>query len=154
MHDGFVVISQFDGDVNFLRLNLSEGSAEVVSSDKIGKDNVSFGMFEFERGESRNDYVALIATPEGPLMFLNGLRYSPHIDQTDVKISDDGEFSHFLVLHDQAPIFGLFYKKKFGIGLHPYLHSREDFDFYYWLSKNIKNPKLYESYKKEKNLSG
>jgi hypothetical protein len=34
------------------------------------------------------------------------------------------------------------------VGSNPYDENREDVDFYYWLSKNMENPKLYDFYRK------
>lgn len=144
-----VLLSQFDGDVKYLKLELSTGDAQLILASEIDKDKVSFGMFECEESVAGLNRVALLATPEGPLMFLNNMQLYPEVDKTRIKIKDDENFSHFLVLHDGNPVFGLFYEKKFGIGLHPYNNSREDIDFYYWLSKNISNPKLYKIYTKE-----
>lgn len=144
-----VLLSQFDGEVEYLKIKISTGDAQIFSAGEIDKDKVSFGMFECEQGVSGLSWVALLATPKGPLMFLNHMQLYPEADKTKIKIKDDDNESHFLVLHEGKAIFGLFYKKKFGIGLHPYNNAREDIDFYYWLSKNIDNPKLYQVYTRE-----
>lgn len=144
-----VLLSQFDGEVKYLKIKLSTGDAQIIPASEIDKDKVTFGMFECEESASGLNCVALLATPQGPLMLLNDTRLYPDADKTKIKIKDDEDLSHFLVLHEGEQIFGLFYEKKFGIGLHPYNNTREDIDFYYWLSKNIGNPKLYKIYTKE-----
>lgn len=106
-------------------------------------------MFEIERRDPNVDIVVLLATPDGPLLFLNGNQYCPEKGKTKISINDDENLSHLLVSHEGRPIFGLFYEKKFGIGLHPYNKTREDIDFYYWLCTKISNPKFYEVYTKD-----
>ena len=69
--------------------------------------------------------------------------------KSHVEVSDDGNYSSFKISHENQHVFECFYETKFGIGLHPYNNQREDIDFYFWLSKNINNPKLYEAYTKE-----
>ena len=59
------------------------------------------------------------------------------------------KLSHFMVSHDDQLIFELLYEEKDGVGSHPYNKSREDVDFYYWLSKSAGNPKLYNYYSKK-----
>lgn len=149
MQGDSVLLSQFDGQVEFLKIKFSTGDAQIISASEIDKDKVSFGMFEYEENASGLNCVALLATPQGPLMFLNHMRLYPKADKTTVEIKDDENLSHILVLHETRPIFGLFYESKFGIGLHPYNSARRDIDFYYWLSENIGDPKMYEIYSKE-----
>lgn len=149
MENKFVAVNQFDGAVHLLKIDMVTGDRKIVSADDLDESQVSFGLFESERESPDLESVALIATPEGPLLFLNDLKYQPKIGKTKIEVEDDGGISHFRVLHERQCIFGLFYKEKFGIGVHPYNNSREDIDFYYWLSRNIKNPKLYEAYTKE-----
>jgi hypothetical protein len=149
MQGKFVAVHQFDGSVKLLKIDLGTGERQVVPHEAVDEKNVTFGMFEVEKVEPELETVALLATPEGPLLVLKDLQFRPDIQKTRIEIKDDGQFSHFLVLDNGEPVFGLFYEPKFGIGLHPYLHERQDFDFYYWLSKNINNPKLYQSYTRE-----
>lgn len=143
-----VLVSQFNGDVKLLKINLSTLDAKIIPVDDINRDKVSFGMFEYQEGALGIEYVALLATPQGPLMFLNQLQFYPEIDKTRIKVEDSEQFSKFLLLQEYTPIFSFFYEKKFGIGLHPYSLTRDDIDFYYWLSRNIGNPKLYKTYTK------
>ena len=149
MENKSVVINQFDGTTKLLRVDIKTGRREIVSADKFANDKFSFGLFEVEREGENIESVALLATPDGPLLFLNEMQYRPEINKTKIKLRDDGKFSNFRILHEENFIFGLFYEQKFGIGLHPYNNNREDIDFYYWLSKNINNPKFYEIYTKE-----
>jgi hypothetical protein len=149
MQNKFVAVEQFDGSVELLKIDLATGERQIVAHDELDEKDVAFGMFEVEKIEPEVESVALLATPEGPLLILNDLQYRPDIQNTRIEVKDDGKFSHFLVLDDGEPVFGLFYEKKFGIGINPYLNEREDIDFYYWLSKNINNPKLYQVYTKE-----
>lgn len=149
MQNKFAVINQFDNDVNLLKLNLLTGDAQLISTNKIDEDQISFGMFEIENHELHIDIVALLATPDGPLLFLNGSQYRPEIGKTKISVKDDENLSHLLISHEGHPIFGIFYEKKFGIGLHPYHKNREDIDFYYWLSRKISDPKLYAVYTKD-----
>ena len=149
MQSKFAVISQFDNDVNLLKLNLSTGSGQLILSENINEDQISFGMFEIENHELHIDLIALLATPDGPLLFLNGNQYRPEIGKTKISIKNEENLSHFLISHEGRPIFGISYEKKFGIGLYPYNKSREDIDFYYWLCKNISNSKLYAVYTKK-----
>lgn len=147
--DKFVAVHQFDGSVKLLEIDLTTGERRIVPHDAVDEKHVTFGMFEVEKVEPELECVALLATPQGPLLILKDLQFRPDIHSTKIKVEDVGQFAHFLVLDDGEPVFGLFYEKKFGTGLHPYLNGREDFDFYYWLSKNINNPKLYQVYTKE-----
>lgn len=149
MQDKFVAVPQFDGSVKLLKINLATGERELVQHDEVDEKQLAFGMFESEKAVPELESVALLGTSEGPLLILKDLQFHPDIETTKIEVKDDGDFSHFLVLDEGRPVFGLFYTAKFGVGLHPYLHTREDFDFYYWLSKNINNPKLYQSYTRE-----
>ena len=144
-----IAISQFDGAVKLLKIDMVTGNRKVISVNELSENQLCFGMFESEKVGSNLESVALVASPEGPLLLLNDFQYRPQIDKTRITVRDDGEFSHFRVLHEGECIFGLFYREKFGVGLHPYNNSREDVDLYYWLSKNINNPKLYEIYTKD-----
>jgi hypothetical protein len=149
MQNKFVAVSQFDGSVKLLKIDLATGEREIVPHDEVDEKQVTFGMFEVEKVNQELVSVVLLATPEGPLLILKDLHFRPEIESTKIEVKDDGQFSHFLVLDEGEPVFGLFYEAKFGIGLHPYLNEREDVDFYYWLSENINNPKLYQAYTKE-----
>jgi len=149
MQKKIAVISRFDNDTSLLKLDLSTGAGQLISADDINEDQISFGMFEIEKRQPHSDIVALVATATGPLLFLNEMQYALAMGKTKISIKDDEIFSHFSISHDGRPVFGLFYEKKFGIGLHPYNKSREDIDFYYWLYKNIMNPNLYTIYTKE-----
>lgn len=149
MQGKLAIISRFDNDTELLKLDLSTGVGQLISTEDVNEDQISFGMFEIERSGSHTDIVALIATPSGPLLFLNDVQYRPEIGKTKISIKDDEIFSHFLIVHEGHSVFGLFYEKKFGVGLHPYSKSREDIDLYYWLCKNISNSKLYAVYTKE-----
>lgn len=149
MENKFSIISQFDGEVNLLKLNLHMGSGQLISTDKVDEDQISFGMFEIENHETHVDLVALLGTPDGPLLFLNGNQYRPEIGKTTISIKDDENLSRFVISHEGLPIFRMFYEKKFGTALHPYNINREDFDFYYWLYKKILEPELYAVYTRD-----
>lgn len=144
-----VDISQFDGSVNLLKIIISTGEREITPADEVNKDDIAFGLFEVEKSEFDLNSVALLATPDGPLLLLKEIQYRPDISKTKIKINADGKFVHFQILHEKNHIFGLFYEEKFGIGLHPYNNTREDIDFYYWLCKKINMPKFYQTYTKE-----
>jgi hypothetical protein len=149
MENKLITIGQFDGDAELLKIDLSTGEASLVPAHNFDKSKICFGMYESEKNGSSLDYVALIATAEGPLLFLKTLQYRPEIGKTQIKIQDDDEYCSFRVLHAGQPVFGCFYERKFGIGLHPYNRGREDVDFYYWLSKHITDPKLYKVYSRD-----
>ena len=146
MQNKFIAINQFDGTVKLLKIELSTGNRHVIPAEGVDKTSIAFGLFEME---SESETVALLATPGGPLLFLKDLQYRPEIGKTKIEVTDDGGFSHFQVFHDGGIVFSLFYKEKFGIGLHPYNNNREDIDFYYWLEKNHNDPKFYKVYTKE-----
>jgi hypothetical protein len=144
-----IAISQFDGTVKLMKIELSTGAREIVPAKDIGEEKITFGMFEVEESNHRSESIALVATPQGPLLIFNDTLYRPNAAQTKVDIADDKEISHFRILHQGTPIFGLFYKEKFGIGLHPYNRDREDIDFYFWLKNKINEPKFYKAYTRE-----
>lgn len=146
MQKRFLAVHQFGGNVRLLKIDLTTGERRLVPHDEIDERDVTFGMFEVENLEPDLESVALLATPEGPLLILKDLQFRPDIQRTKIEVKDEGQLSHFLILNGGEPVFGLFYPEKFGVGLHPYLNEREDVDFYYWLSKNINNPKLYQTY--------
>lgn len=143
-----IAIPRFDGTADLLRIDTTTGSGELISPDELNKDQIAFGMFEAETGMLERSFVALVATPDGPLLFLKGHAFRPDSTKTTIIIKDDVHLSHFLVSHDDELVFSVSYEPKFGSGLHPYSRTREDIDFYFWLSKNINNPKLYVVYTK------
>lgn len=149
MQNKLVAISQFDGNVKLLQIDLTTGERWIVPYDKVGEQDITFGMFEVEKLEPEPESVALLATPDGPLLILKDLQFRPDVQSTTIEVKDEAEFGHFRVLDHDKLVFGLFYERKFGVGLHPYLNAREDFDFYYWLSKHINDPKLYQAYTRE-----
>lgn len=144
-----IAVSQFDGTVNLLKLNLISGEREIIAADTVNEDHVSFGLFELESEQPKLEYLALLATPDGPLLVFDDDVYYPEPGKTTIDITDDGNHSHFKLMDDGELVFGLFYESKFGIGLHPYNRTREDIDFYYWLSKKISDPKFYTTYTKD-----
>ena len=149
MENLIIAISQFDRPVNLLKINLSTGEREIISSDDVEAKDVTFGLFDFEENDSVLNTVALIATPKGPLLFLKDEKYYPEIKKTKIKITNQEEYFYFQILHEDKHVFGLFYEEKFGIGSHPYNNTREDVDFYYWLCQNVNNPLLYKTYTRE-----
>jgi hypothetical protein len=144
----FIAVYRFNNSVEVLKFSLVTGAISIISADEVEKSKISVGFFESENNQSGTDLVALVATPDGPLLIMNSVQYSPKMGITKIRITDAGDFSHFSVLDKGVNIFGLFYKEKAGIGSHPYNEVREDVDFYCWLSKHIGNPKLYEHYNK------
>jgi hypothetical protein len=149
MENTTIAISQFDGSVKLLRVCLATGERDLIPANEIHEDEIAFGLFDFEKSETGLDSVALVATPEGPLFFLKNMQYRPALNKTKIKIDSDGNYFHFQILHEENHIFGLFYKEKSGIGLHPYNRSREDIDFYYWLCKKINMPQFYQTYTRD-----
>lgn len=149
MLKGLVAVHQFDGCVKLLKIDLATGAREVVPSDVVMEDEVGFGFFEIETINTGLSTVALMATPAGPLLFLNELRYYPDVERSKIDIQDHKNFSTFTISHGERRVFEFSYEEKFGIGLHPYNNSREDIDFYYWLGKYINNPQLHEKYSRE-----
>jgi hypothetical protein len=149
MEKRLVAVRQFDGSVELLKIDIMSGEREIIPFSAVEKNRVAFGFFEIEKNEAELDTVALVATPDGPLFFLKDLKYFPEIKKTKIKINQDGDFFHFQILHEGHHVFGLFYEEKFGIGLHPFIHTREDFDFYYWLRTIIDNPEFYQKYTRE-----
>lgn len=149
MPSKFIAVSQFDGTVNLLKMDLSSGTREIIPADAVAEDDVSFGLFEIEKNAPEPDYLALLATPDGPLLVFKDGQYYPDLEQTRIEITGDGQYSHIRIFDDGDIVFGMFYEDKFGIGLHPYNRTREDIDFYYWLSKKINDPKFYTTYTKD-----
>lgn len=146
MKNQIVALRQFDGTVKLLKLNLATGEREVIASDGVDDSRTTRGLYDAEGEGAEMETVALVATPEGPLLMLQDQPYRPSVDGTRIVVQDDGELCHFMVFDQGEPIFGLFYEPKFGIGLHPYANEREDIDFYYWLSRNINDPHLHQVY--------
>lgn len=144
-----IAISQFDGTIKLMKIVLSTGERKIVPAKEIEEEKVTFGLFEVEENQYHTESIALVATPDGPLLIFNDTLYHPNASETKVDIADDGEFSHFRILHKGSPIFGMFYKEKFGLGLHPYNRNREDIDFYFWLKNKINEPKFYNAYTRE-----
>lgn len=151
MENRFVAVRQFDGTVELLKINFATGEREIIPFNDIEKNKIAFGFFEIEKDKSELHTAALIATPEGPLFFLKDLKYFPKMGKTKIKINPNGDFFHFQIFHDGQHVFGMFYEEKFGIGLHPFINSREDCDFYYWLSTIIDNPEFYQKYTRDIN---
>ncbi len=135
-----IALSQFDGTQQ-LKIDLSTGDRQIIPVAATG-DN-AFGMFDAEDGQQ---LLALLATQDGPLLIFQDAQHRPQLGKTSIAIIDEGDSSHCRILHDGALVMELAYQRKHGIGLHPYNRSREDIDFYYWLSKNIGNPALYATY--------
>ena len=149
MENSVVAVSQFDGTVGLLRIYLTTDEREIIPAAEVNEDDIAFGLFDVEKSETELDSVALLATPDGPLLLLKEMQYRPDINKTKIKIENDGDFLHFQILHGENHIFGLFYREKFGIGLHPYNNNREDIDFYYWLCRKINMPQFYKTYTKD-----
>lgn len=149
MKEKFIAVYRYNNSVEVLKICLATGNFEIIAADGVDKSKVAVGFFEIEKNQSEQDCVALIATPDGPLLIMNSTQYVPKIVETKIEVIDGEKFSHLLISDDGKNIFGLFYEEKAGVGSHPYNESREDVDFYYWLSKNIGNPKLYQHYKKD-----
>lgn len=89
MQNKLVAINRFDNDANLLRLDLSTGAGKLMPRDGIDEDQISFGMFEVENHAAHADIIALLATPDGPLLFLNGNQYRPETGKTKISIKDD-----------------------------------------------------------------
>jgi hypothetical protein len=144
-----IAISQFDGSVKLMKIDLSTGERKIVPAHEVNEDKVTFGLFEAEADDKLAESIALVGTPDGPLLVFNDTLYHPSAEETTVDIVDQEDYSHFRILHDGEPIFGMFYKPKFGIGLHPYNRNREDIDFYFWLKDKINSPRFYETYTRQ-----
>lgn len=145
----FIAIRQFDGCTKLLKVDLSTGEYEIVLADEIDKEKITFGLFEIEEGKHSAEFVALVATPGGPLLISTGILYRPLIAKTQAVIVDDDRRSRFRILHEGSPIIELSYEEKWGIGLHPYASSRDDIDFYFWLAGHIDKPEFYRAYTRE-----
>lgn len=146
MQNQIVALRQFDGTVKLLKINLATGERGIIPAEGVEKSRIARGMYEAEGEGAELETVAMVATPEGPLLMLQDQPYRPSVADTKIVVQDDAQLCHFMVFDQGEPIFGLFYEPKFGIGLHPYVNAREDIDFYYWLSKNINDPKLHQTY--------
>ncbi|MYN19495.1 hypothetical protein GTP81_22385 [Rugamonas sp. FT107W] len=145
----FVAVSQFDATVNLLKMDLVSGTGEIIPADAVAEGDVSFGLFEVEKSASGLDYLALLATPDGPLLVFKDGRYRPNLERTRIEITGDGKCSAIRIFDGGDVVFGLSYEDKFGIGLHPYNRTREDIDFYYWLSKKINDAKFHATYTRD-----
>lgn len=148
MKEKFAAVYRYNNPVEVLKINLATSNFEIIAADGVDKSTVAVGFFEIEKNQDGQDLVAITAAPDGPLLIVNSIQYAPKIGQTKIEITDDEKYSHALISDEAKNIFGLFYEVKAGVGSHPYNESREDVDFYFWLSKNIGNPKFYEYYKK------
>lgn len=151
MLNRYVMLTQFDGDVLMLKIEMSTGHRQVLKTRDMSGADTSFGMFEVESDQQGSPTVALMATPKGPLIIFNGEFYYPNEEKTTIEIKDGKSESHMQILDGGVHVFGLFYKEKFGIGLHPYNRNREDIDFYYFLKTKINDPMLYKTYTKDIN---
>lgn len=136
-----VTLSQFDGTQQLLKIDLASGTRQIIPA-AAGSDT-AFGMFE---AEDNQHFLALLATPDGPLLLFKDCQYRPQLDKTSIAITDDENHSCCRILHDGALVTELAYQRKHGIGLHPYNRDREDIDFFYWLSQHIGSPALYATY--------
>ena len=145
----FVAVSQFDGSAKLLTVDLSSGKHMIVPAEKISGNKITFGQFEFEESTHSPAFIALIATPDGPLLISEGVMYQPAIARTMALIVDEGGCSRFRVLHDGTPILEMSYAEKWGVGLHPYVINREDIDFYFWLKCRFDKPDFYQAYTRE-----
>ena len=77
MEQKLVAISRFDGSVSLLKIDLLIGTKEIIPIHNVELDKISFGFYEQEKGAPPSDSIALLATPEGPLLFLDDLEYRP-----------------------------------------------------------------------------
>jgi hypothetical protein len=145
----FVAVSQFEGSVDLLKIDLATRAWEIIPTTEVMPDEVSFGLFEIERDGPACEIVALLATPKGPLLIFKEHQYRPEIGKTTIGLKTVRDSTRFRILHAGEEVFGLSYVDKFGIGLHPYNRKRSDIDFYFWLSIEIDNPKFYEVYTRE-----
>jgi hypothetical protein len=136
-----IALSQFDGSRQLLKIDLVSGARKLIPAQ--ADSDTAFGMFDAENGQH---YLALVATPDGPLLMFKDAQYRPQLGRTRIDITDGLNYSHCRILHDGALVVELAYQIKHGIGLHPYNRDREDIDFYYWLSRHIGDPDLYATY--------
>jgi len=144
-----IAIRQFDGCTKLLKVDLSTGRHEIVLPDEVDKEKITFGLFEIEEGNHSPEFVALVATPDGPLLISTGLLYRPLIAKTQAVIVDQDRRSQFRLLHEGTPVIDFSYDEKWGIGLHPFANSRNDIDFYFWLAGHIDKPNFYQAYTRE-----
>jgi hypothetical protein len=136
-----ITLSQFDGTRQLLQIDLVSGEQQIIPA--AADRDTAFGMFE---AEDNQHFLALLATPDGPLLLFKDCQYRPQLDKTSITITDGPAYSHCCILHDGALVVELAYQSKHGIGLHPYNRDREDIDFYYWLNQHIGSPALYATY--------
>jgi len=145
----FIAVRQFDGSAKLLKVDLSSGAYELLSSEGVGEEEITFGLFEIEENNLSPKFIAVIATPEGPKLISDGMLYRPDIASTTAVIIDDSTKSIFRILHEGSPIFEMPYSEKWGIGLHPFARNREDVDLYFWLKGHIDSPDFYLAYTRE-----
>ncbi len=148
MHEKFVAIILYDNSTNLLKIGMTTQCGELILSRSVEESCQAFGIGEFEED---GNFFALLATPEGPLLCYKGFQYRPEFNKTTIELKDEGELSHFRVLHEGEVFFHMTYVEKIGIGLHPYANCREDIDFYYWLSnsKVLSEPSMYKHYTRQ-----
>ncbi|WEF30633.1 hypothetical protein [Pseudoduganella chitinolytica] len=142
MVDKYVVVPQFDGATELLRIDLCSGAMEVVAADTVDVAQLAFGMFERETLERPTQPVAFLATPDGPLLLLGSVRCRPAPGQTLIHVGS----SYVQVRHEGRHLFGQHRTARSGIGLHPYNNCPEDVDFWRWLERQIDDPRFYATY--------
>ena len=144
-----IAVTQFDGTVTLMKIDLATGAREFVPSTEVDEEKVAFGLYEIEESGHHAESIALLATPDGPVLIFNDTLYHPDADETKVEIADQEAVSHFRVLHRGTPVFELAYEQKSATGLHPYARHREDVDFYFWLKSKVNDPDFYRVYTRE-----
>jgi hypothetical protein len=148
MKKEFIFLKNYNNSVDALKFFLGTNDSVIVPASEVESAKFSTGFFEIEKRGGVTDITALVATPEGPLLILNAIQHFPKLGKTKIEVRDDEKSHHFLVFDDEKFLFGIFYEEKAGVGSNPYDENREDVDFYYWLSKNMENPKLYDFYRR------
>lgn len=73
-----IATGQFDGSVNLMKIDLTTGAREIVPMGETGEEKVAFALFEDEEGIHHSESIALVATPDGPLLIFNGTLYRPN----------------------------------------------------------------------------
>ena len=91
MHDR--AIGLYDSAVGLLKINMTTDVGELVPSQDVNNSNIAFGTAEIERN---GNFVALLATPEGPLLCFKGFQYRPELDKTAFDLKDEKEQSSHL----------------------------------------------------------
>jgi len=145
----FIFLNRYNNSRDILKISLETSGSKIVSANEVDNKKISTGFFEAEKRNDGIDIIALVATSAGPLLIFNSLQYFFELGRTKIDVGGSEKLSHFIVSHDSELIFELLYEEKVGVGSHPYNQGREDVDFYYWLSKNAGNPKLYDGYSKK-----